>query len=405
MKKSIQVKDIILEPIGRNTAAAVALAAHYVLEKQQNPYLLVMPADQKIENIHLFKNKINIAKSYASKNKLVTFGIKPEHPSTAYGYIKSGDIVDIESDDSVYYVENFEEKPNSQRAQALFKSEHYYWNSGIFMFKASVYLEELKLYCQDIHDACKKSIQNCIIDHQKFIHLDDEAFIACPSESVDYGIMEKTKNAVMLKLNMGWKDLGSWSTICDMIKKDDDQNHLYGDVIAIKTKDCHIHSETRLIATLGIDNLSIIETGDAILVTHKDKSQDVKEIVNQLKQQERKEHEDHLKVYRPWGYYESLDDGERFQVKRITVKPGGNLSLQLHHHRAEHWIVVKGTALVIKGEDELLVTENQSTYIPLGIKHRIHNPGQIDLELIEVQTGSYLGEDDIIRFKDIYGRC
>lgn len=403
-EKKIEVKDIILEPVGRNTAPAIALAAHYALAKQQDPYLLIMPADHHIEDIQLFISKINIAKEYAHKNKLVVFGISPDHPSTAYGYIKSGEIVDIELDDQVYHVENFEEKPNSQRAQALIASDSYYWNSGIFMFKASVYLQELKSHCQDIYNACKKAMQEPD-NYQQFIQIDNNAFTACRSESIDYGIMEKTKNAVMVKLAMGWNDLGSWNNVCNMTKKDQDQNHLYGDVIAIQTKDCHVHSETRLIATLGIEKLSIIETGDAVLVTHKDKSQQVKLIVDKIKKQQRKEHENHLKVYRPWGFFEKLDNGERFQVKRITIKPGGNLSLQLHHHRAEHWIVVKGTALVVKGEEEILVSENQSTYIPLGIKHSILNPGQINLELIEVQTGSYLGEDDIIRFKDIYGRC
>ena len=395
---------IILEPMGRNTAPAVALSALMALANKtgdEEPLLLVLAADHEIKNIDAFHDAVKKALVAAENGSLVTFGIVPTHPETGYGYIKAS--VDVVDEQSYYPVEEFVEKPDHETAQNYLDSGGYYWNSGMFLFKASRYLEELKAFRPDILAACEKAIavQNQDMD---FVRLDEEAFRACPDESIDYAVMEKTTDAVVVPLDAGWSDVGSWTSLADISEKDEAGNSVLGDVLLQDTRNTYVRSEKRLIATVGVDDLVITESDDAILVAHKDCVQDVKSIVNRLKAENRTEVKLHRKVYRPWGAYDSIDNGERFQVKRITVKPGAQLSLQKHYHRAEHWIVVKGTALVTNGDEQIILTENQSTYIPVGVVHRLENPGKFDLEMIEVQSGSYLGEDDIVRFEDTYGR-
>ncbi|MCK4426067.1 MAG: mannose-1-phosphate guanylyltransferase/mannose-6-phosphate isomerase, partial [Deltaproteobacteria bacterium] len=322
-------------------------------------------------------------------------------PETGYGYIKASDRLD--TDKPAFQVDRFEEKPDLDTAQNYVESGEYYWNSGMFMFKASRYLEELEQFAPEMLTACTAA-QKKIVQDLDFLRLDAEAFAECPSDSVDYAIMEKTDSAVVVPLNAGWSDLGSWASLLELGPRDQDENVVLGDVVTKDVHNCYLRSEARLLTAVGIKDLIVVDSSDALLIVHKDRVQDVKAIVNQLKTSGREESMSHRKVYRPWGAYESIDVSERFQVKRITVKPGGVLSLQMHHHRAEHWIIVRGTASITRGDEVLLLTEDQSTYIPLGVNHRLENPGVIPLELIEVQTGSYLGEDDIIRLEDIYGR-
>ncbi len=399
-----QASAIILEPVGRNTAPAVALAAlkAKVISDEKEPLLLVLAADHVIKDVGAFHQAVEAALPAARDGKLVTFGIVPTHPETGYGYIKASKEL-IGNSGQVSLVENFVEKPDLKTAQAYLTSGDYYWNSGMFLFKASRYLEELKKFRPDILEACEKAIavQNADLD---FVRLDEAAFTACPDESIDYAVMEKTTDAVVVPLDAGWSDVGSWTSLADICEKDESGNSVQGDVLLQDTRNTYVRSEKKLIATVGVDDLVITESDDAILVAHKDRVQDVKKIVDRLKAENRTEVKLHRKVYRPWGAYDSIDMGDRFQVKRITVKPGAQLSLQMHHHRAEHWIVVKGTAVVTNGDQEILLTENQSTYIPIGVVHRLENPGKFDLELIEVQSGGYLGEDDIVRFEDTYGR-
>ncbi len=415
---------IILEPVGRNTAPAVALASLKAQASQptthNDPILLILAADHVIKDVNAFHQAIEAALPAASEGKLVTFGIVPTHPETGYGYIKAGDKLIEKREERVagknveltthnspltttYTVEQFVEKPDLETAQGYLASGDYYWNSGMFLFKASRYLEELEKFRPDILEACQKAmkVQNADLD---FVRLDEMAFKACPDESIDYAVMEKTADAVVIPLDAGWSDVGSWSSLADISEKDDAGNSTLGDVLLQDTRNTYVRSEKKLIATVGVEDLVITESDDAILVAHKDRVQDVKKIVDRLKAKNRTEVKLHRKVYRPWGAYDSIDMGDRFQVKRITVKPGAQLSLQMHHHRAEHWIVVKGTALVTNGEQEILLTENQSTYIPIGTVHRLENPGKFDLEMIEVQSGGYLGEDDIVRLDDTYGR-
>jgi mannose-1-phosphate guanylyltransferase len=392
---------IILEPVGRNTAPAIALAALQALNNSydgEEPILLVLAADHIIENELAFKQSVEKALPFAQNGKLVTFGILPTAPETGYGYIKSG----IQDGDA-FSVSEFVEKPNLETAEKYLASGNFYWNSGMFLFKASRYLEELAKFAPEILSVCQKAISAPSKDLE-FIRVDKAIFETCPDDSIDYAVMEKSEEVVVVPMDAGWSDVGSFSALWDVLEKDADQNVTKGDVISIDSTKNYIYAENKLVATVGIDNLVIVETKDAILVAHKDKVQDVKSVVNQLKASGRTEHKIHREVYRPWGKYDSIDSGVRDQVKRITVKPGEKLSIQKHYHRAEHWIVVSGTASVLNGDKTILVSENESTYIPLGTIHALENPGKIPLEMIEVQTGSYLGEDDIVRFEDKYGR-
>ncbi|HCH51338.1 MAG TPA: mannose-1-phosphate guanylyltransferase/mannose-6-phosphate isomerase [Proteus sp.] len=394
---------IILEPIGRNTAPAIALAAFQALKegKDSDPILLVLAADHFIDDISAFTEAIKSGETFAKDDQLVTFGVVPESPETGYGYIKRGQ--SQSDDDSGFKVDSFVEKPSFDVAKRYVESGDYYWNSGLFMFKASLYLKELKQHSPKIYEACERSLVDAQPDLD-FIRVHQSAFEVCPNDSIDYAVMEKTTKATVVPMKAGWSDVGSWSALWDVSNKDHDQNATKGDVIAVNSKGNYLHSENKLIATVGVSNLIVVETKDAILVADKAQVQDVKAVVNQLKSEGRTEHKLHREVYRPWGKYDSVDYGDRDHVKRITVNPGEKLSIQMHHHRAEHWIVVSGTAKVTNGEETLLVSEDQSTYIPLGTIHALENPGKIPLEMIEVQTGSYLGEDDIVRFEDRYGR-
>lgn len=391
--------NIILEPVGRNTAPAIALAAMTALKKGQDPMLLVLAADHIIADSPAFRQVVEQAAGFAAQDNLVTFGIVATGPETGYGYIKRGaDKV------GAYSVQQFVEKPDLATAQGYVDSGEYYWNSGMFIFKASVYLNELKQHRPDIFAACEQAMAEVDPDLD-FIRVDKDAFVACPDDSVDYAVMEKTTKAVVVPLNAGWSDVGSWSSLWDVTAKDDNNNVHKGDVLSVSSQNNYVFAETGLVATVGLENIVVVQTKDAVLVAAKDKVQDVKAIVQQLKAAGRSEHKIHREVYRPWGKYDSIDNGERYQVKRITVKPGEKLSIQMHHHRAEHWIVVSGTANVTVDGKDTLLSENQSVYIPLGAIHALENPGKIPLELIEVQSGSYLGEDDIVRFSDRYGRA
>lgn len=391
--------NILLEPVGRNTAPAIALAAMQAMEEGSDPVLLVLAADHLIQNADAFHASVAAALPLAEAGKLVTFAIVPSHAETGYGYLQKG----ASLGEAGFVVSRFVEKPDLATARDYVATGDYFWNSGMFMFRASRYLEELKRYRADIHDACRTALAGAAQDLH-FTRIGLDAFVACPSESIDYAVMERTSDAVMVPLDAGWSDIGSWSALWDVAQKDEQGNVLKGDVLQRNTRDTYVHADSRLVATLGLDGLVVVETKDAVLVAHKDHVQDVKNIVEQLKQDGRAEHISHREVYRPWGIYDSIDSGHRYQVKRISVKPGAKLSLQMHHHRAEHWIVVSGTAKVTNGDKTYLVTENQSTYIPIGQVHTLENPGVIPLELIEVQSGSYLGEDDIVRFADQYGR-
>jgi mannose-1-phosphate guanylyltransferase/mannose-6-phosphate isomerase len=405
---------IILEPVGRNTAPAIALAALQALKTEgEDPILLVLAADHLIEDTNVFQQTIIQAIPFAKNGQLVTFGIVPTTPETGYGYIKRGDLKHVtkslDSDISSYVVQGFVEKPDLVTAKAYVESGEYYWNSGMFMFKASQYISELKLYRPDILEACEIALSETQ-DDLDFIRVNPEAFNACPDASIDYAVMEPLCSAegsdkvVVVPMNAGWSDIGSWSALWDVSQKDKHDNVHKGDVIAVNSKQNYIFTENKLIATVGVSNLVIVETKDAILVADMSQVQDVKMVVQELRKSGRVEHKIHREVYRPWGKFDSIDFGLRDQVKRITVNPGQKLSLQKHFHRAEHWIVVSGTAQVTNGENTIIVTEDESTYIPLGVIHALENPGKIPLEMIEVQTGSYLGEDDIVRYEDRYGR-
>ncbi len=386
----VHPEQIVLEPIGRNTAPAAAIAA---LMAPAEALLLVLPADHFISETTKFCEAITAGISLAEQNNLVTFGIVPNSPETGYGYIKAQGVS----------VERFVEKPDLETAKQYVDSKEYYWNSGMFLFKASQYIIELEKFAPDILAACRESIANAKQD-QDFLRLDSTTFEKSPSISIDYAVMEQTQQAAVIPLDAGWNDVGAWSSLWEVSEQDTDNNVILGDVLTENAQNCYLRAENRLLAAIGVKDLTIVETADAVLVAHKDHVQDVKKIVNRLKEQNRSEVELHRQVYRPWGSYESIDSEQRFQVKRITVNPGASLSLQKHYHRSEHWIVVKGTARITKDDESFILSENQSTYIPLGIKHRLENPGKIPLELIEVQSGSYLGEDDITRYDDTYGR-
>ena len=392
------VGSIILEPVGRNTAPAIALAALSSLRDGNDPLLLVLAADHVILNEPNFTESILGATSLAEEGKLVTFGIVADSPQVGYGYIKRGEV-----DGIGFRVESFVEKPSIDVAQQYLESGGYYWNSGMFLFKASSYLEELEKHRPDIHSACMLAMQNVTVDRD-FLRVDKIAFEGCPSDSIDFAVMEKTKEAVVVPMDASWSDIGSWASLWSASEKDSDGNSLTGDIIAFDTSNSLIRSDGKLIAALGVDDLIVVSTKDSLLIAHKDRVQDVKLITDKLTKDSRTEWESHREVYRPWGKYDSVDNGERYQAKRITVNPGAKLSVQMHHHRAEHWVVVSGTAKVTNGDKTFLLSENESTYIPIGTVHALENPGKVLLEIIEVQTGSYLGEDDIVRLGDLYGR-
>ena len=392
----LKPRSILLEPVAKNTAPAIVLAALEVLEGGDD-VLLVLPADHVIADEREFRDSLVIAKEQADAGKLVTFGIVPTYAETGYGYIKA------EGDVGARLVDDFLEKPDTDTAQAYLDSGDYFWNSGMFMFKASTYISEIEKYAPEILFSCREAIALAKSDLD-FIRIDKASFDKCPSDSIDYALMEKTDSAVMIPLDAGWSDVGSWSSLWSVSAKDECGNSIRGDVLLEDTKNCYVQSESKLIATVGLRDTVVVQTDDAILVAAKDKVQNVKKVVEKLKSLDRSEVQLHRKVYRPWGNYDSIDCGERFQVKRIVVNPGAKLSLQMHYHRAEHWVVVAGTAQVTNGDETLLLRENQSTYIPVGVTHSLLNPGTIPLEIIEVQSGSYLGEDDIVRFEDVYGR-
>ncbi|MGM0954032.1 MAG: mannose-1-phosphate guanylyltransferase/mannose-6-phosphate isomerase [Pseudomonadota bacterium] len=393
---------IILEPCGRNTAPAVALAALQLArttDANEDPLMLILAADHLIEDVSAFRSSLNLATHLAQQGKLVTFGIVPDHAETGYGYIQRGQKLAQDS----FNVNRFVEKPDQKTAVEYLASGDYLWNSGMFMFSASAYLKELHTHRPDILSICQAALDGASED-MDFTRIDADTFAECPEDSIDCAVMENTDNAAVISLDAGWSDIGSWSALWDASRKDENGNSFRGDVIAHNTESTLVRAESRLVATVGVKDLVVIETKDALLVAHKDQVQGVKEVVELIRNDGRHEHMNHREVYRPWGVHDSIDNGARYQVKHITVKPGGKLSVQMHHHRAEHWIVVSGTARVTCGERTYLVAENQSTYIPVGEVHSLENPGVINLELIEVQSGSYLGEDDIVRFEDKYGR-
>ena len=396
----VQANSIILEPVGRNTAPAIALAALRVLQKEDQ-LLIVLPADHIIPDLDDFLAAVSIAESAAMQGDLVTFGVVPTYAETGYGYLKAGAVKEGSSE--VFSLEDFLEKPNAKDASKYVASGDYFWNSGMFLFKASRYIEELQKYAPEMVAACRAALE-LATDDLDFVRVEKSSFEACPGDSIDYAVMEKTDRAVMVPLDAGWNDVGSWASLWSASEKDENGNSTKGDVIAEDTTDCYIQGESKLIATVGLESVVVVQTDDTILVATKDKVQNVKKIVERLKQMDRPETTFHRKVFRPWGYYDSIDCGERFQVKRLMVKPGAKLSVQMHHHRAEHWVVVSGTAEVRNGDKVMILSENESTYIPIGATHSLANPGTLPLEIIEVQSGSYLGEDDIVRFEDVYGR-
>jgi mannose-1-phosphate guanylyltransferase len=389
------LNDIILEPIGKNTAPAIALAA---LATGNDSLILVLPADHVIKDEEYFNKLVLEAIPLAESGKLVTFGVVPTEVHTGYGYIKGGRKID-----AGLVVDQFIEKPSTKNAKQYFESGEYYWNSGIFLFNSNRYLEELNKFRPNIYEACKNSMRGTKTDFN-FLRVDEESFKECPNESVDYAVMENTADAVVIPMDVGWSDVGSWSSLWDITNKDKNGNVIQGDVITLNSNNSFIRSDDKMVTAIGVDNLVIAATKDVVMIANKDNAHDVNIIARQLKDSKRNEWETHREVYRPWGKYDLIDFGDHYQVKKITVKPGAALSLQKHQHRAEHWIVVIGTAKVTKGKETILLAENESVDIPIGMIHSLENPGRVDLELIEIQTGSYLGEDDIIRLEDQYGR-
>ncbi len=429
---NVEPRAMVLEPFGRNTAPAIALAAHAALKgapagaEGADPVLLVLPADHVMRDVPAFHRAVRTALGAAEQGQLVTFGIVPTAPETGYGYIRRGAPIGSSggvpagtaggasgggsagrsggsSAGTAYRIERFVEKPQVERAREFLASGDYYWNSGMFMFRARRYLQELERLAPHIAKVCEAAFRGAKADLD-FMRVDAKTFDPCPSDSIDYAVMEKTSDAVVVPLDAGWSDVGSWSALHEASEADAHGNVSRGDVICEDSQGCYLYSESRLVSAVGLKDHVVVETKDAVLVAPKDRVHDVKKLVYRLKQQGRYEHSLHREVFRPWGSYDSIESGPRFQVKRLKVKPGATLSLQLHHHRAEHWIVVAGTARITRGEEVFLLEENQSTYIPIGVKHRIENPGMIPLHIIEVQSGSYLGEDDIVRLEDRYGR-
>jgi len=400
---------IVLEPVGRNTAPAVAVAALVALGRtpgstapgaaeEADPVLLVLPADHVIRDVAAFQSAVAVGRKAAEAGRLVTFGVVPDRPETGYGYIRRE-----RGEGPAYAVAEFVEKPDFDTAVRYVQSGEYFWNSGMFMFRARIWLEELARHAPAMLAACESAVAAATRDLD-FTRLPADEFGACPADSVDYAVMEKTSSAVVVPLDAGWSDVGSWSALQDALPTDQEGNVTAGDVITEATTGCYLHATSRLIGTVGLRDHVVVETKDAVLVAPRDRVQDVKALVARLKARGRYETSLHREVFRPWGSYDSIDNGDRFQVKRLVVKPGASMSLQLHHHRAEHWIVVSGTARITRGEETFLLGENESTFIPMGTKHRIENPGKVMLHIIEVQSGSYLGEDDIVRFEDRYGR-
>lgn len=392
---------IILEPVGRNTAPAAAIAALRIAEDDADALILLMPSDHVVADRAAFHAAVTVAARAADAGALVTFGIQPTGPETGYGYIKSA--APLKDAPGAFAIERFVEKPDCAAAEGYLASGDYYWNSGMFLFRAGVFLDELARLQPRMLDACKDALAHAHRD-MDFIRLGEPAFVACPSDSIDYAVMEHAKNAVVVPVEMGWNDVGSWQSLWDIAERDGDGNALSGDVVTEQSRNSYLRSEGPLLAAVGVDDLVVVATKDAVLVSHRGASQDVKKIVDKLEAAGRDSHVLHAVVHRPWGTYESLDSGPNFQVKHIMVKPDAKLSLQMHHHRAEHWIVVDGTALVTCDDRQFVLKANESTYIPLGARHRLENPGKVPLDLIEVQSGSYLGEDDIVRFEDTYGR-
>lgn len=400
--------SVLLEPFGRNTAPALTLAALQAVVGGNDPVMVVMPADHVIQAPGVFRLAVAKAAELAEQGFAVTFGITPDCPETGYGYIQQGR--ELASGAAAFELARFVEKPDRMTAEAYLASGDYLWNSGIFVMRASVWLAALKKCRKDIFDACEKAMGGGSSDGD-FVRVDQEAFGACPSDSIDYAVMERLTagdanlpRGVVIPLSAGWSDVGAWDALWKVLPKCEEGNAIRGDVLLEGCRNTLVFAERRTVACVGLSDVVVVETDDAVLVSHHDATQNVKKVVDRLKAESRSIAQWHRKVYRPWGWYDGVDSGERFQVKRIGVKPGASLSLQMHHHRAEHWIVVKGTAQVTRGDEVFLVAENQSTYIPLGVKHRLENPGIVPLEMIEVQSGSYLGEDDIVRFEDSYGR-
>jgi len=393
----ISPSAIILEPVGKNTAPAVAVAA--LNASSEEDVMLILPADHVIADIQAFHNAIAKAKALAEQDFLVTFGIVATVPETGYGYIKASDTRVGDG----FKVAAFVEKPDAETAQSYIDSGDYFWNSGMFAFKAGCFLRELEKFHPEMLEFCRKALASAKHDLD-FTRLDKAVFSACPSDSIDYAVMEKTDKATVIPLDAGWNDVGSWSALWDVTAKDEVGNAIKGDVLAIDTFNSYIHSSSKLVTVVGVENLVVVETEDAVMVASKERVQDVKAVVDQLKALQRDEANVHRKVYRPWGHYDLVDSGDRHHTKRIVVKPGAKLSLQKHHHRAEHWVIVKGTAWVHRDGEDIMITENESIYIPVGAVHSLENPGVIPLEMVEVQSGSYLGEDDIVRYQDNYGR-
>jgi mannose-1-phosphate guanylyltransferase/mannose-6-phosphate isomerase len=405
LQMGVTPRALLLEPVARNTAPAIAVAALAAQAEGRDPVMLVLPSDHIFSNVKAFEAAVRVGQKAALAGSMVTFGIVPTAPETGYGYVKA----DSHSAESGFVsgalvVRAFVEKPDLVTAQKYLTDGHYFWNSGMFMFRASVFLSELGRHNTAILAACQRAYESAKKDLD-FIRLDKEAFSSSPSDSIDYAVMEKTDKAVVVPLDAGWSDVGAWSAVWQVQPQDHAGNGARGDVLLHDVEDCYVHADHRLVSLVGVTDLVVVETPDAVLVAHKDKAQDVKKVVEILKAKGRPEADLHREVFRPWGAYDSIDNGERYQVKRITVKPGARLSLQMHHHRAEHWVVVKGTAQITVGDEVKLVSENQSVYIPVGVKHCLENPGKVAIQLIEIQSGSYLGEDDIVRFDDKYGRA
>ncbi|HEX2842514.1 mannose-1-phosphate guanylyltransferase/mannose-6-phosphate isomerase [Hyphomicrobium sp.] len=397
---AVAPRALILEPVARNTAPAIAVAALFAAKEDPSSILVVMPSDHDIKDVGLFRAAVERAAEVADKGKIVLFGVTPSEPNTGFGYIHRGPALDGAD---AFAIRSFTEKPDAETARTYLASGDYYWNSGIFVFRPEVFLAELAVFAPDVLEAARGALAKAEKD-LGFLRLDQAEFEKAPSISVDYAVMENTEAAAMLAFDLGWSDLGSWSSLWDAAARDDEGNYIQGDSLLEDTRNCYIHSERSLISTIGVKDLVIVQTPDTVLVADKSRSQDVSKIVTRLKLANRREHEQHVRSYRPWGYFETLNIGSRFQVKLLHVKPGGVLSLQMHHHRSEHWVVVQGTAKVTIEGVEKLVRENESVYIVATQWHRLENPGKVPLELIEVQIGSYLGEDDIIRSDDIYAR-
>jgi len=399
--RQLTTQRILMEPFGRNTAPAVALTAMLLVNEGRDELMLVLPADHVLEDQKALQRALALATVAAESGEMVLFGVPATKPETGYGYIKSSN--DALLPEGVSRVAQFVEKPDEKRATEFVEAGGYFWNSGMFLFRASRFLEELKKHDPDIYDTCLLTLERSTQDGDGVI-LDEATFAQCPDNSIDYAVMEKTQRACVVPLSAGWSDVGCWSSLWDVHEKDENGNVSKGDVVVQDSRNCMIHGNGKLVSVIGLDDIVVVETKDAMMIAHKDKVQGVKQMVNTLNAQGRSETQNHCEVYRPWGSYDSVDMGGRFQVKHISVKPGACLSLQMHHHRAEHWIVVSGTAEVTCDEKVFLLCENQSTYIPIASVHRLRNPGKIPLEIIEVQSGSYLGEDDIERFEDVYGR-